>query len=166
MLANIYWMSLLSSQNENIMQIRIEKKISKDLDFDKEYCLKSLSEFGLRITDSEKMTFTETYNFTTDSGMNKSKVFHSLLQGHIQIDNENSKIRWHLNIDGIIFKAVLLCILAIFGQITFMQVDWINSLMVGGFIGTIIFIINGISLDTRVNIITEKINKKLNCTNK
>jgi len=66
MLANIYWMSLLSSQNENIMQIRIEKKISKDLDFDKEYCLKSLSEFGLRITNSEKMTFTETYNFRNE----------------------------------------------------------------------------------------------------
>ena len=98
--------------------------------------------------------------------MNKSKVFHSLLQGHIQIDNENSKIRWYLNINGIILKAVLICILAIFGQMTFMQVDWINSLMVGGFIGTIIFIINCISLDTRVNIITEKINKKLNCTNK
>lgn len=142
------------------MQIRIEKKVNKKLD--RENCLKSLSEFGLRITDSEKMTFTEAYNFTTDSGMNKSKVFQSLLQGHIQIDNENSKIRWHLNIDGIIFKAVLLCILAIFGQITFMQVDWINSLMVGGFIGTILFIINGISLDTRVNILTEKINNKLN----
>jgi len=93
--------------------------------------------------------------------MNKSKVFHSLLQGHIQIDNENSKIRWYLNINGIILKAVLICILAIFGQMTFMQVDWINSLMVGGFIGTILFIINGISLDTRVNIITEKMSNKL-----
>jgi len=138
------------------MQIRIEKNIDKNIVIDRERCLESLSNSGLIITDSEKMTFTEKYNFSTDSGKNRRKVFYSLLQGQIQIDNENSIIRWHLNIDGIILKAVLICMLAIFGQIILMQIDWISSLIVGGIIGTILFIINRISIDTRVNQITEK----------
>lgn len=142
------------------MQICIEKNLIKNIVIDRERCLESLSESGLIITDSEKMIFTESYNFTTDSGKNKSKVFYSLLQGRIQIDNENSIIRWYLNIDSIILKAVLIFVLAIFGQIVFMQIDWINSFVIGLIIGATLFIINGISLDTRVNLMTEMINTK------
>jgi hypothetical protein len=139
------------------MQILIKKHIEREMTIERGKCLKSLSESGLIIIDRKNICFKEKHNLTTDMRKNWRKVFYSSLQGQIQIDNKNATVKWYLNIDSIIFKALLIWIITMIGMIFLIQVEWRSALLTGGIIGFILFIINRISIDSRVDNITEKI---------
>lgn len=139
------------------MQILIKRPIESGVIIEREKCLKSLSESGLIITDTENFCFKEKHNLTTDMKQNWKKLFYISLQGQVKIDNTNSIIKWYLDVDSIILKTLLTWGILTIGIILLIQTEWKSALFAGAIIGFIIFIINRISAGSQINMITEKL---------
>ncbi|SET47653.1 hypothetical protein SAMN05444285_11419 [Draconibacterium orientale] len=141
------------------MQILIKRHIESGVIIEREKCLKSLSESGLIITDTENMCFKGKHNLTTDMRQNWRKLFYISLQGQVQIDNNNGIIKWYLNIDSIILKILLTWGITTIGMILLIQIGWKSALFAGAIIGFILFVINRISAGSQIDMITEKLKK-------
>ena len=144
------------------MQIVIKKHIESGITIEKEECLKSLSNFGLVITDKKNICFKETHNLTANMRMNWRKLFCSSLRGRVQMDNKNGLVKWYLNVDSIIFKILLTWIITSIGMIFLIQIETKSALLSGGKFGFILFTINAMSVASRVDLITKKLNERPN----
>ncbi|MFC0878869.1 hypothetical protein ACE01N_19895 [Saccharicrinis sp. FJH2] len=115
-----------------------------------------LIENGLTIIDKTNMKFTENFNFSTNTGKNRSKIFYPLLKGELRLIPEKNLITWRLHIESIFFKALILTIANILIWKFLLIDNSIISLTIGITLGIILFGINIINLSNRVDRLTEK----------
>ena len=142
------------------MQTVIEKHIKVDRIKNKEQCVETLLTAGLKVLDADNLVFTESHNFTTHSGKNKLKLFSPLLHGKISFDTERESIKWDLSITDLLAKSILtFTILTLVWQFL-IQGIWGNSLLIGGVVGAIVFAINWLNLNDKVERLTNKMTVK------
>ena len=138
------------------MQKVIEKHIKVDRIKNKELCVEILLTAGLKVLDADNLVFTESHNFTTHSGKNKLKLFSPLLHGRINFDSEKKSIKWDLDITDLLIKSILTFIILTLVWQFLVQGIWINSLLIGGIIGAIVFGINWLNLKDKVERLTNE----------
>lgn len=136
---------------------RIIHKQIEDLKFkDKQQSIEVLVSEGLILTNVETLEFTESYNFTTHSGENRSKIFKTLMNGSVSFDYEKNTIRWVLNLNGLLVKfGFTFIICALVWQFLLFGI-WMNSLLIGGFVAILILWINWVRLNNRLDRLTNK----------
>lgn len=138
----------------------ITKHIKVDKIKSKEHCVEMLLNAGLKVLDPDHLVFTESHNFTTHSGKNNLKLFSALLDGKVSFDTEKKSIKWDLNITDLFVKSMLtFAILALAWQFL-SQGIWIYSLLFGGVIGVIVFVVNWFNLNDRVERLTNEMTIK------
>nr|WP_319999158.1 hypothetical protein [uncultured Draconibacterium sp.] len=142
------------------MKTCIKKQILNSSTLDKDHIEKILIKSGFSIDNIDILTFKESHNFSTHSGKNRLMIFKPLLNGQIRIDHTTSQLVFTININGIIFKTILLGILVSFMMFYFIDKSFLSSLIIGGCLGGLIFLINNINLNYRIDFLTSKINKK------
>jgi len=142
------------------MQRIIHKEVENGQLKSKADCIDMLIQLGFSFTSTDTMEFIERYNFTTHSGKNRIKVFKPLLKGKIILNTEKNSVKWILNVNDIIFKSISTCILTLIIFQIYHSKELINSLTVGIIIGGLVFGINWILLNNRIEKITGEILNK------
>lgn len=139
------------------MQRIITKHITSNKIKNRQNLIEDFVAAGFTITNADNLEFVEYHNFTTHSGKNKMMLFSPLLKGNLILDFKNNVIKWNLNVDSLIFKTSLTFVLiTLITQ--FLVLDaWISSIIFGAIVGGIIFSINWLALESRIDGLTEKI---------
>nr|WP_319571734.1 hypothetical protein [uncultured Draconibacterium sp.] len=139
------------------MQRIIEKHITDKKIKDRQKLIEDFVAAGFTITNAENIEFVEYHNFTTHSGKNKMMLFSPLLKGNLSLDFKDDVIKWYLNVDSLIVKASLTFVLiTLLTQFLVLDI-WINSIIFGAVVGGIIFSINWLAMDGRIDGITKNI---------
>jgi len=136
---------------------RVIKRDIKGYDIkSKQECIKVLLAADLIIKDTAILKFTESHNFITHSGKNIQKIFSPLLKGKLSIDSESNSIIWDLNIKGLLLKSVLAFVFLSLLWLLLIQGNLINSLELGAVISLIVFGINWLNLNNKIEKLTNE----------